>query len=110
MSEWTSISLKESQKEQLKEDKPDDLSMGKYLVSLVNSNSIDPNTESIDVDIESVIRESIEDLDLSVERTDSEKTADVLVERLMQKLKGLDEDMKNAAYEGAKEAVEEVAR
>ena len=108
MSEWTSISLKESQKEQLKADKPDDLSMGKYLVSLVNSNSIE--TDSIDVDIESVIRESIEDLDLSVERTDSEKTADVLVERLMQKLKGLDEDMKNAAYEGAKEAVEEVAR
>ena len=109
MSEWTSISLKESQKDQLKADKPDDLSMGKYLVQLVNSNDIETDG-SVDVDLEAVVREAIEDVDVTVNATDDEKTAKVLVDRLTQRLKDFDDDVKQSAYKGAKEAVEEVAR
>ena len=107
MSEWTSISLKQTQKDQLKADKPDDLAMGKYLVQLAESNDL--QAHGVDVDLESVVREAIADLDVTVE-SENEKTLDVLVERIMQRLKSMDDDVKQAAYAGAKEAVEEVAR
>lgn len=40
MTEWTSISLKKSQKERLLTDKPEDMSMGSYLVKLCDENDI----------------------------------------------------------------------
>jgi len=67
MTEWTSISLKESQKAVLLEDKPEDMSMGAYLVALCEENDV---------------REGCID----------------------------PADVRNAAYEGSKQAVEELAR
>ena len=40
MTEWTSISLKKAQKERLLTDKPEDMSMGSYLVKLCDENEI----------------------------------------------------------------------
>ena len=40
MTEWTSISLKKGQKERLLTDKPEDMSMGSYLVKLCDENDI----------------------------------------------------------------------
>ena len=67
MTEWTSISLKKAQKERLLTDKPEDMSMGSYLVKLCEENDI------------------------------TEGCIDPA-------------DVKNAAYEGSKQAVEELAR
>lgn len=67
MTEWTSISLKKAQKDLLLEDKPDDMSMGAYLVALCEENDV---------------REGCID----------------------------PADVKNVAYEGSKQAVEELAR
>jgi len=39
MTEWTSISVTESQKETLQDRKPDDVAMGKFLVGAIDSNS-----------------------------------------------------------------------
>ena len=40
MTEWTSISLKKAQKERLLTDKPEDMSMGSYLVALCEENDV----------------------------------------------------------------------
>lgn len=60
--------------------------------------------------LKSEIESAIAEIEVEVDRSDTEKTAEVLVDRLMQRLKEIDEDVENAAYRGAKEAVEEVAR
>ena len=108
MAEWTSISLTEPQKDQLKADKPDDMAMGKFLVQLTEDNDV--ATPGGDVDLESVVREAVQDMDVTVEASDDEKTAELLVDRLTQRLKDFDDDVRQAARQGAKEAVEEVAR
>lgn len=40
MTEWTSISLKKAQKDVLLEGKPEDMSMGSYLVELCDENDL----------------------------------------------------------------------
>jgi len=59
--EWTSISVTESQKETLQDRKPDNVAMGKFLVGAIDFNS---NSHTVTVeaeDMQPMIREEIVD-------------------------------------------------
>lgn len=99
MTDWTSISVTEEQKAELKENKPDNQAMGKYLLAL--KNGADPRPEQVDTaEIVQAVREELD-------RGDAGKDAQVLTDRLVERLKGFDEDVEQAAFRGAKRAIEE---
>lgn len=50
MSEWTSISVTEEQKAKIEAEKPDGMSMGAFLVSVIESNSSDIDSNATHID------------------------------------------------------------
>lgn len=95
MTEWTSVSLKKGQKAKLKDHKPDDMSMGDFLVSLVGES--DPSKDTLTPEeFETMIRESIDGVEVD---------ADELAETLSKKLGS---DLEMAAYRGCQDALEGV--
>ena len=80
MTEWTSISVTETQKQTLKDAKPDGVAMGKFLVDLLEG---DTDTEPMEVvPVDEVVGREVPKTTVQLEATEYSKIADELEGRL----------------------------
>jgi hypothetical protein len=100
--DWNSISVTEAQKATLKEHKPDNVAMGKFLVGVVEGEDFGTGVDPAQIRV--AVEAALNDADVGDERDLS-----VLLDGLMNRMQDMDDDVRNAAKEGAREAVEEVA-
>jgi len=86
MTEWTSISVTEEQKQTLKDAKPDGVAMGAFLVDLLNGDTTDTDAMQV-VPVEEVVgrdvpTESVRSGPVELEATEYRKIADEVAGRL----------------------------
>ena len=82
MTDWTSISVTEEQKELLQAEKPENTAMGKFIVGLLEGDTNDDTEPMQVVPVDEVVGREVPKTTVQLEATEYTKIADELEGRL----------------------------
>lgn len=86
MAEWTSISVTQEQKDRLEAEKPDGMTMGVWLIEVIDSHNTDIETNEnggeVAIDTHELAEQLEEDLEISVDYAEIEHRLEKVLERV----------------------------